>query len=199
MFRSKKISFISGGALACAVSIAVSAALPLLSQDEATIKSEFRDPAKQYRPMVRWWWPGADVTDKEIEREIGLLDAAGFGGAEIQPFVTFDTRNMPKDEAARVNDFATPSFFQHVRAAADAAKARGMWIDYTFGTGWPFGGGLAVTPELSAIELRSSDTVVDGPKAFSGKLTIPDWQPGLIASMMLHSGMKPDWPADWQE
>ncbi len=86
-----------------------------------------------------------------------------------------------------------------MRTAADAAKAHGMWIDYTFGTGWPFGGGLAITPELSAIELRYADTIVDGPKAFSGKLTIPQWQPGLIASMMLHSGIKPDWPTDWQE
>jgi hypothetical protein len=74
-----------------------------------------------------------------------------------------------------------------------------MWIDYTFGTGWPLGGGLAITPELSPIELRSSDTVVDGPKAFSEKLTIPQWKPGLIASMSLHAGIKPDWPADWQD
>jgi len=198
MFRIDGVSAISSRMLLCAC-LAALTARPLLSQEEATIKREFRDPAKQYRPMVRWWWPGGDVTDKEIKREIGLLDAAGFGGGEIQPFVTFDTRNLSKEEAARVNDYATPSFFQHVRAAADAAKARGMWIDYTFGTGWPFGGGLAVTPELAAIELRSSDTVVDGPKAFSGKLTISDWQPGLVASMMLHAGIKPDWPGDWQE
>ncbi len=185
--------------LLCSLAPMAIIARPAFSQDVATIKKEFRDPAKQYRPMVRWWWPGGDVTDKEIEREIDLLDAAGFGGGEIQPFVTFDTRTFSKEDAARVNDYATPNFFQHVRAAADAAKARGMWIDYTFGTGWPFGGGLAITPELSAIELRHSDTVVDGPKAFSGKLTIPNWQPGLLASMMLHAGMKPDWPTDWQE
>jgi hypothetical protein len=200
MFCRKTFSCVAGKLLLL-VSFAPMAmiARPAFSQDEATVQHEFRDPAKQYRPMVRWWWPGADVTDNEIQREIGLLDAAGFGGAEIQPFVTFDTRDMPKEEAVRVNEYASPRFFQHVRAAADAAKARGMWIDYTFGSGWPFGGGLTVTPELSAIELRSSDTVVDGPKAFSGKLTIPNWQPGLIASMMLHAGMKPDWPADWQE
>jgi len=170
---------------------------PAVSQEEGKLRSEFRNPAKQYRPMVRWWWPGGDVTDHEIAREIGLLDASGFGGAEIQPFVTFDTRSMTKDKVSRVNEYATPRFFGHVRAAADAAKARGMWIDYTFGSGWPFGGGTAITPELSAIELRSADTTVEGPKAFDGKLTIPEWQPGLLASMMLHAGVKPDWPSDW--
>ena len=104
---------------------------------------------------------------------------------------------MAKDKVARVNEFATPLFFRHVRAAADAAKARGMWIDYTFGSGWPFEGGTAITPELSAIELRSADTIVEGPKAFDGKLTIPEWQPGLRASMMLHAGVNPGWPPDW--
>jgi hypothetical protein len=45
--------------------------------------------------------------------------------------------------------------------------------------------------------LRSADTIVDGPKAFDGKLTIPEWQPGLLASMMLHAGVNPGWPSDW--
>ena len=171
----------------------------LQAQDEVTIKREFRNPPVEYRPMVRWWWPGGDVSDREIKREIDLLNSQGFGGAEIQPFVTFDTRSLTRDEVARVNDFATPSYFQHVRAAVLAAKAHGMWIDDTFGTGWPFGGGLAITPELSAIELRSADTIVEGPETFSGKVRIPVWQPGLIASMMLHAGVKPDWPAGWEE
>jgi hypothetical protein len=199
MFRSGSSPCLSGSGLLYAVLIAASVVLPLQSQDAASIRNEFRHPAKQYRPMVRWWWPGGNVTDKEIAREIGLLDAAGFGGAEIQPFVTFDTRALPKEEVEKVTDFATPSFYQHVRAAVDAAKARGMWIDDTFGTGWPFGGGLAITPELSAVELRTADIVVDGPKSFSGKLAIPHWQPGLIAAMMLQAGVKQDWPAGWEE
>src|SRR5271157_1752826 len=117
MFRNQRFSRVSSSIMLCACLMAVTASRPLLSQDEATIRNEFRNPGKQYRPMVRWWWPGADVADKELEREIGLLDAAGFGGAEIQPFVTFDTRTLPKEEVAKVNDYATPSFFQHVRAA----------------------------------------------------------------------------------
>lgn len=148
--------------------------------------------------MVRWWWPGGDVTDAEIKREIGLLDSAGFGGAEIQPLVPFDTRPLPTDEVDRLNDFATPSFFQHVRVAADAAKVRDMWIDDTFGTGWPFGGGSAITPELSSIELRFADNVIDGPKPFPGKLAIPQFQPGLIASLLARAGMQPPWPDGWE-
>jgi hypothetical protein len=184
-------------AAACVAGLADSR--PLLAQSTNKIKQDFQNPPKQYRPMVRWWWPGDDVSDDEIRREIGLLDGAGFGGAEIQPFVTFDTRSLPKEEVAKINEYATPAYFNHVRAAMDAAKANGMWIDYTFGTGWPFGGGSVITPELSAIELRFADTTVDGPKTFSGKLDIPQWKPDLLTSMMIQGGLKPQWPDGWKE
>lgn len=47
---------------------------------------EFASPAKRYRPLVRWWWPGLEVEEAELRREVCDLDEAGFGGAELQPF-----------------------------------------------------------------------------------------------------------------
>ena len=44
----------------------------------------------------------------------------------------------------------TPTFFSHMQAALEEARAHGMWLDYTFGSGWPFGGAGAVTPELAS-------------------------------------------------
>ena len=158
--------------------------------------------------MVRWWWPGGDVTDQEIRREIGILDGHGFGGAEIQPLNTFTflpqefafaPHNLSQQKIERLSDFATPAFFSHVRVAADAAKARGMWVDDTFGSGWPFGGGPAITPELSAIELRSADNIAVGPKSYSGKLQVPEFQPDLMESLLIKAGSKPVWPKGWEE
>jgi hypothetical protein len=151
--------------------------------------------------MVRWWWPGGDVTDQEIRREIGILDSHGFGGAEIQPFniFVFLPGLLSKEEMERANDFATPAFFKHVRVAADATKAHGMWIDDTFGTGWPFGEGLAITPELSSIDLRFADNIIVGPKKYSGKLTIPEFYPDPIASVIKKVGAEPIWPKGWDE
>lgn len=171
------------------------------AQTESAIRNEFRTPPKQFRPMVRWWWPGGDVTDQEIEREISILDSHGFGGAEIQPFniFVFTPGLLSKQEMERVNDFATPTFFKHVRVAADAAKAHGMWIDDTFGTGWPFGGGLAITPELSSIDLRFTDNIVFGPQKYSGKLAIPEFHPDPIAGLLKKVGAEPIWPKGWEE
>ncbi len=90
-------------------------------------------------------------TDAELRREIDVLDKGGLGGAEIQAFIKgLDMKNLPAAQIERMNSFATPSFFRHVAVAAEEARNRGMFIDYTFGSGWPFGGGDAITPEFAS-------------------------------------------------
>ena len=47
-------------------------------------RRDFATPPVERRPIARWWWPGGDVVDDEIRREVDLLAGAGFGGIEIQ-------------------------------------------------------------------------------------------------------------------
>jgi hypothetical protein len=98
---------------------------PLSAQTVATLAKQFQSPAKEYRPMVRWWWPGNDVKDAELRREVDLLDQANFGGAEIQPFTIGLNLNMPEADRKRVDDYLSPSFFAHVRSALDEAHTKG--------------------------------------------------------------------------
>jgi hypothetical protein len=145
----------------------------------ASIRQRFQSPEKKYRPIARWWWPGNDVTDEELRREIGVLDKAGFGGAEIQAFNKgFDFAAMPEAQQKRVSGFATPSFFENVAAAIDEARKHGLFIDYTFGSGWPFGGGYDITPELASIELRWTHTSVAGPAKFRERVQVPSIDDG---------------------
>jgi hypothetical protein len=142
--------------------------------DSKSVREQFQSPPKKYRPLARWWWPGNGVTDEELRREIGVLDEAGFGGAEIQPFIKgFDVKQFSESQRQRMESYATPSFFHHVATAAEEARKRGMFIDHTFGSGWPFGGGMAITPELAAIELRSTHISVDGPAKLQRRLPMP--------------------------
>jgi hypothetical protein len=142
--------------------------------DSDSVRKLFQSTPKKYRPLVRWWWPGDYVSEEELRREVGVLDDAGFGGAEIQAFFQgLDAKAFSAAQMQRINSFATPSFFRHVRVAADEARKRGIFIDYTFGSGWPFGGGDAITPELASVELRSTHLSVTGPAKLSQKLQIP--------------------------
>jgi len=147
--------------------------------DGAAIRRQFLSPEKKYRPIARWWWPGNDVTEEELRREIGVLDKAGFGGAEIQAFNKgFALEDMPEAQQNRVRGFATPNFFAHVGAAVDEAVKHGLFIDYTFGSGWPFGGGDAITPELASIELRWTHLSIAGPAKFREHVETPQLDDG---------------------
>lgn len=163
------------------------------------LRREFQTPPKAYRPMVRWWWPGGDVRDEELRHEIRLLDEANFGGGEIQPFLFGLNPQMSEDARRRVHDYLTPSFFSHVRAALEEAQQRGLWLDYTFGSGWPFGGGYAITPELATVELRYSHQSLRGPQHFHGELRLPQPLTGVAAIASQMSGTPEKLPESWRE
>ena len=161
-----------------------------------SLEDGFRQPPRAAQPRFRWWWPGGAVNDAELEREIGVIDAAGFGGAEIQALgPNFAT--LSADEKARVNDYAEPAFFGHVRAAAAAAASRGMTLDYTLGSAWPSGGGFAIPPEKAFVELTMARTEVTGGSDAPIRLTIPARTKRLGALSMFDARVKDSKVADW--
>ena len=121
--------------------------------------------------MLRWWWPGGDVTQPGIAAELAAAIAAGFGGFEIQPFRAGLTA-ATGDRAARIDSYGLAAFFAHVGDAARFAAAHGAAMDYTLGSGWPTGG-VAVSPEHAALELRSAAITVLGPARFQGRVPMP--------------------------
>jgi len=152
------------------------------------------------RPIVRWWWPGGDVKPDELRREVRVLDEAGFGGAEINAFRIGLRTVVRADVAARVNDYPTTSFYEKVRAAVEEARGRGLFVDLTSGSGWPFGGGQTITPELSSIELRFTSRALSGPGHFHERILLPP--PRLTAGMNLAhlSGLTSDeLPLGWRD
>jgi alpha-L-rhamnosidase len=175
--------------------LGVIACAPLTAQNRAIVAQQFQNPPKAYRPMVRWWWPGGDVTDVELRREVGLLDQANFGGGEIQPFVIGLHTDMPADARKRVDDYLTPTFYSHVHAALQAARDHGMWMDYTFGSGWPFGGAGVVTPELASVKLSSTRQSIRGPVHFHAKLQMPQ----LSDDITKNADLPPGWLQRFQQ
>ncbi len=57
---------------------------PMAAHNAPTVAQQFQNPTKNYRPMVRWWWPSGNVTDAELRREVALMNKANFLGAETQ-------------------------------------------------------------------------------------------------------------------
>lgn len=170
------------------------------AQSLDSLRREFADPPKAMRPMVRWWWPGGDVTAEELRREVRVLDEAGFAGAEIQAFRIGLKTDVPADVATRVNDYPTPSFYSKVRVAAEEARLRGLFLDLTLGSGWPFGGGDVITPELASIELRFTHKTISGPSHFHDRIVLPPPRPTAGMNLAHMSGLTSEaLPSGWQE
>ncbi|GBC98931.1 hypothetical protein HRbin17_01450 [bacterium HR17] len=86
------------------------------------------------RPWARWWWLGNAVDELTITQLLQQYRDAGFGGVEICPIYGV------KGYEHRFIAFLSPRWLQLLAHTLGTARALGMEVDLTTGTGWPFGG-----------------------------------------------------------
>ncbi|MGD0789363.1 MAG: glycosyl hydrolase [Terracidiphilus sp.] len=115
------------------------------------LRQGFLNPPADARPMMRWWWFGPAVTKPELQKELETMRGAGIGGVEIQPVYPL----MLDDEAKDIKNlqYLSPEFLDDVSFANKSARALGLRIDITLGSGWPYGG-AKTTLALAAGRLR---------------------------------------------
>ena len=132
----------------------------------------FRNPPKSVRPLVRWWWPGLDVNEEELRREVADLDASGCGGAELQPFMIGLSTKMEKtdpEKLARCHRFMHDFHYEMMAAVIDEAKKRNMFIDITGNSAWPAGGNH-IPDDISLQTLFFGTSKISGGKKYKGKV-----------------------------
>jgi hypothetical protein len=142
----------------------------------------FKNPAREFGPFTRWWWPGNDVTNEELRRETRMFADNGFAGVEIQPLTMGINPNAPAEQLNRVYSWDTPSFYDHVRAVMEQAGKSGISVDLNGGSGWPIGG-PQVKPQESMLTLTYADTIVTGGQTIS--IHVPANYPTIPASLYL--------------
>jgi hypothetical protein len=108
---------------------------PRLNSDD--LYNEFRDPPNTARPFVRWWWNGDMLTEKEILRELDLLNEAGIGGVEINP-IRFPRGCDPVGYKSL--EWLSDEWVNMLEITLTGAKERDIICDIIVGSGWPFGG-----------------------------------------------------------
>lgn len=119
-------------------------------------------PPKSARAWTRWWWPGGDVETTTLLEQLDELDAAQFGGAEVQPFISGVMALGDNDAVmARVYSFDTPSYYDKLRAVIAGAAQRGLQIDLTHFSGWP-PGGPEINLEDSLTDIAYGQTEISG-------------------------------------
>ncbi len=119
------------------------------------------------RPLARWWWPGGSVDPPALEAQLRRIEAAGFGGVELQPLLLgLGAEDLAADP--RLRSVGEPAFRKAVEAAAAAAARIGLDFDLTLGSGWP--GGLPIGKAHAERQLLMGTVDVEGPTRFTGPL-----------------------------
>lgn len=78
-----------GAALSVACTLAVAG--PAVGDEFSTTTSaidptQFAEPGVDFRPGVRWWWPGNAASQEDLLAQVDYLHENGFGAVEIVAF-----------------------------------------------------------------------------------------------------------------
>jgi hypothetical protein len=136
--------------------------------DRRALRGILAAPPEAARPMTRWWWFGGAVTPEEITRELTLMKQAGLRGAEIQP--VYPVAMDDPARGVRNLHYFSAEFTAVLRHAVREAHRLGLQLDFTLGSGWPYGGPFIPTG-LAARRLRLLSQDVVGPKDYAWDLT----------------------------
>ena len=136
-----------------------------LPASDAGLRDGFRTPPPQSRPWVYWFWLNGNITREGITADLEAMNRAGIGGVLI----------MEVDQGAPVGPVKFMSaewraLFKHVLAEA---QRLGLEVNMNNDAGWEGSGGPWVKAEQSMQKIVWTETAVEGPKKFDGKLPQP--------------------------
>ncbi|MCL4177086.1 MAG: hypothetical protein KJ072_04985 [Verrucomicrobia bacterium] len=125
----------------------------------------FVDPPDSARPGVYWYFMDGNLSREGMTRDLESMIAAGLGHLV---FLEVNV-GVPRGPV----DFLSEPWQDHFVHAVREAERLGIEITLGSGPGWTGSGGPWVKPEQSMQHLVASQTEVQGPGAFQGKLPVP--------------------------
>jgi hypothetical protein len=139
--------------------------------EDAFSPAVFANPAAEFGPQTRWWWPGASVDDAGLRDQLRQFANAGYSAIEIQPFMSALT-NADLAEDPRIRAVGDATFLERLRTAACTAQELGLHWDITLGSGWSTGG-VGIDDD-GARQLIAAELTLEGPSSYSGALPSPE-------------------------
>ena len=149
----------------------------------ADLEKGFAAPPPDARPQVWWHWMNGNVSKAGITADLEAMAAAGIGGATV-----FDLGyGIPKGPVA----FNTDAWFDCLLHAHREAKRLGLQLVIANSSGFSSSGGPWVKPEDSMKFVEWSETVVRGPRRFSGRLAQPRSEHGYYRDIAVFAVRNP--------
>ncbi len=144
----------------------------------------FVNPPDAAKPRVWWHWTGGNITREGITKDLEWMKRVGIGGAQMADIGMAGGQTVEKKI-----EFFMPEWFDAIKHAAAESDRLGLEMSIFSSSGWSLTGGPWVKPEQAMKKLVWSETNVQGPMKFKGKLPSPPSSPGNFGSL---GGLKDD-------
>jgi hypothetical protein len=138
----------------------------------------FRTPPESAKPRTWWHWTGGNITKEGITKDLEWMKRVGIGGFQLADVSMGSGQSVDKKIA-----FGTPEWLDAVRHAASEADRLGLEMAIFSSPGWSETGGPWVKPGQAMKKLVWSETVVAGPRKFTGVLPQPPSVNGPIRNL----------------
>lgn len=147
------------------------------------LEQGFKNPPDSAKPRTWWHWTGSNITKEGITKDLEWMKRVGIAGMQLADVNAGGGQTVDKKIV-----FGTPEWLDAVRHAAAEADRLGLEMTIFSSAGWSETGGPWVKPEQAMKKLVWSETLVEGPRRFSGKLPLPPSNNGPIRNLMPGSG-----------
>src|SRR5580765_5603193 len=145
------------------------------AQNSRQLEEGFADPPDSAKPRTWWHWTGGNVTKDGITKDLEWMKRVGIGGMQLADVSSGSGQTVEKKIL-----FGSPEWLDAVHHAASEADRLGLEMTIFSSAGWSETGGPWVKPSQAMKKLVWSETIVDGPQKFEGKLPQPPSNVGQI-------------------
>jgi hypothetical protein len=134
----------------------------------SSLEPGFEQPPESAKPRVWWHWLNGNVTKEGITADLEWMKRVGIGGMQM-----FDGNLGTPVFVDKRLVWMTPEWKDAFQHAGSEATRLGLEMSMAASGGWSETAGPWVKPEEAMKKVVWSETAVEGPKKFSGKLPAP--------------------------
>ena len=144
--------------------------------DGSTVESVFKNPPKDARPLCYWFWMGNNFTKYGIKKDLEAMKEMGVGGGIVTNLTStvVESQNPILNSPWPNHTYRSPAYWEALRFSAAEAKRLGLEIGIHNAVGYSATGGPWINEEKGMQKIIWSKVNVQGGKAISIKLSIPE-------------------------
>lgn len=149
--------------------LALAIGLTARSEDaDDDLAVSFAQPPEASRPSCYWYWMFGQIETNALAAELGLMQRIGLGEAFVGDIWTRQNDAEPGPITA-----LSPAWWDALTFAVREGDRHGVRVGVFNAPGWSMSGGPWVRPEQSMRYLLQTETIIEGPCHFAGKIPPP--------------------------